>query len=84
MCKMASEVNLEFMRPDGAMYIFGRADGIQGMDLVERCLDRGLALAPGVGFGHYPEFVRISAGTDRVTDGMNILCDVLKEERWRR
>lgn len=84
MCKMASEVNLEFMRPDGAMYIFGRADGIQGIDLVERCLDRGLALAPGVGFGHYPEFVRISAGTDRVTDGMNILCDVLKEDRWRR
>lgn len=84
MCEMASEANLEFVKPDGAMYVFGRAPGIQGVDLVERCLDRGLALAPGVGFGHYPEFVRISAGTSRITDGMNILCNVLEEYRWRR
>lgn len=84
MCRMAGEASLKFMKPDGAMYIFGRADEIQGVDLVERCLERGLALAPGVGFGHYPEFVRISAGTDKITDGMNILCNTLKEYRWRR
>ena len=84
MCDIAEDAGLEFMRPDGAMYVFGRAKGILGLDLVDKCLDRGLALAPGVGFGHYPEFVRISAGTDRITDGMNILCNVLREYEWKK
>lgn len=83
-CDMAGKAGLEFVKPDGAMYLFGRAEGIQGMELVELCLKRGLALAPGVGFGHYPEFVRISAGTSRVADGMNILYNILEEYRWKR
>lgn len=76
---MGRRAGLEFADPDGAMYVFARTPGRSGMEIVEKCLERGLALAPGTGFGHYPEFVRISAGTERVTDGMHILCDVLHD-----
>lgn len=77
--KGAKRAGLEFADPDGAMYVFARVPGADGMDVVERCLDRGLALAPGIGFGHYPEFVRISAGTYKVKSGINILYDVIDE-----
>ena len=82
--EMGRQAGLQFVEPDGAMYVFARMPGISGTDLVERCLGRGLALAPGLGFGHYPEFVRISAGTGEVGDGMHILNDVLHDDdTWR-
>ena len=77
---MGRRAGLEFADPDGAMYVFARAPGRSGMEIVEECLERGLALAPGTGFGHYPEFVRISAGTESVADGMHILRDVLHDK----
>lgn len=81
---MGRRAGLQFVEPDGAMYVFARKLGILGTDLVEKCLGRGLALAPGMGFGHYPEFVRISAGTGEVEDGMHILNDVLHDDdTWR-
>ncbi|MBI1657416.1 MAG: aminotransferase class I/II-fold pyridoxal phosphate-dependent enzyme [Thaumarchaeota archaeon] len=82
--KGARQAGLEFAEPDGAMYVFARVPGADGMDVVERCLERGLALAPGSGFGHYPEFVRISAGTGQVESGMNILYDTMREHAWKR
>ena len=81
---MARKTGLEFVEPDGAMYVFARVPGADGMQVVEECLKRGLALAPGSGFGHYPEFIRISAGTSRVKSGMNILHDVVGGSRWKR
>ena len=82
--KAARRAGLEFVEPDGAMYVFARVPGVDGMEVVERGLERGLALAPGSGFGHYPEFVRISAGTGQVESGMNILYDVVREYTWKR
>lgn len=84
MSAMAKKANMEFVEPDGAMYLFARAPDISCMELVEECLRRGLALAPGMGFGHYPEFVRISAGTSMVDSGMHILYETLKEKSWKR
>ena len=82
--RMGRRAGLQFAEPDGAMYVFARMPGISGTDLVDRCLGRGLALAPGIGFGHYPEFVRISAGTGEVEDGMHILSDILQDDdTWR-
>lgn len=78
------KAGLEFLPPDGGMYVFGRVPGVKGMEVVERCLEEGLALAPGTGFGHYPEFLRISAGTGEVETGMNILYNVLRKHAWKR
>lgn len=79
--KGAKRAGLEFTEPDGAIYLFARAPGIDGSEVVERCLEKGLALAPGIGFGHYPEFVRISGGTSQIESGMNILYDVVGGSR---
>ena len=80
----ARKAGMEFLPPDGGMYVFGRVPGIDGMEVVERCLEEGLALAPGMGFGHYPEFLRISAGTGEAETGMNILYDVLGKHKWKK
>lgn len=80
----ARRAGLEFLPPDGGMYVFGRVPGVDGMEVVDRCLEEGLALAPGTGFGHYPEFLRISAGTEEAETGMNILYDVLRKHTWKR
>ena len=80
----ARKAGMEFLPPDGGMYVFGRVPGMDGMEVVERCLEEGLALAPGTGFGHYPEFLRISAGTGEVETGMNILSNILGKHTWKR
>ncbi len=84
MSREAQKMGLQFVPPQGAMYLFVRYPGIIGMDLIERCLQKGLALAPGMGFGHYPEFVRLSAGTGQVTEGMHILRTTLHDMTWKR
>lgn len=80
---MAGQAGLEFAEPDGAMYIFARMgrDPFDGMYLANKALGRGLAIAPGEGFGNYKEFIRISACRDEKTikEGMNILNEMLGE-----
>ena len=69
-------MELEFINPDGAMYIFARTKNpINTSELSEKLLDHGLAIAPGIGFGDYNEFFRISACQDIKTliEGMDIL-----------
>ena len=64
------------LSPDGAMYIFARTrKQINTTELSEKLLEQGLAIAPGIGFGDYNEFFRISACLDikMLTEGMNIL-----------
>lgn len=75
---MAKKARMEFLEPDGGMYVFARVRGMTGLELVYACLERGLALAPGIGFGYYPDFVRLSAGSDRTKSGMHILYDILR------
>jgi aspartate aminotransferase len=69
-------MELEFLNPDGAMYIFARTKNpINTSELCEKLLEEGLAIAPGIGFGDYNEFFRISACQDIKTlnEGMDIL-----------
>ncbi len=70
---------LEFQKPDGAMYLFARLPrGLDCHSIVSECLRQGLAVAPGSGFGNYPDFVRLSACQDIPTlvRGMNIINSV--------
>ena len=74
--EICKDMELEFVRPDGAMYIFARTKKpINSSELSEELLNYGVAIAPGIGFGDYNEFFRISACLDIKTliEGMDIL-----------
>ncbi|MEO9310502.1 MAG: aminotransferase class I/II-fold pyridoxal phosphate-dependent enzyme [Nitrososphaera sp.] len=78
----AHEVGLEFVAPDGAMYLFARVgkQNFDGLEFANKLLDYGVAVAPGEGFGSYRDFVRISACQDenKLKEGMKILHEVLR------
>jgi aspartate aminotransferase len=74
--EICNEMELEFTKPDGSMYIFARSkNSINTSELSEKLLNDGVAIAPGIGFGDYNEFFRISACLDITTliEGMDIL-----------
>jgi aspartate aminotransferase len=78
-CNRIREMSLQFVEPDGAMYVYPKLK--KGVDddisLVERLLDLGVALAPGSGFGQaYREFIRISAcqSTNLLQKGLDTLA----------
>lgn len=79
----ANEMNLDIVVPDGAMYIFARVnkEGFDGVQFANSTLEKGLAIAPGEGFGDYKNFIRISACQDEKTliEGMNILKSIMSE-----
>ncbi|WP_185736648.1 aminotransferase class I/II-fold pyridoxal phosphate-dependent enzyme [Candidatus Nitrosopumilus sp. SW] len=81
----ANEMNLDIVVPEGAMYIFARVnkEGFDGVQFANNTLERGLAVAPGEGFGDYKNFIRISACQDEKTliEGMNILKDIMSEDQ---
>ncbi|WP_428326616.1 aminotransferase class I/II-fold pyridoxal phosphate-dependent enzyme [Nitrosopumilus sp.] len=81
----ANEMNLDIVIPDGAMYIFARVnkEGFDGVQFANSTLEKGLAVAPGEGFGDYKNFIRISACQDEKTliEGMNILKDIMSENQ---
>ena len=81
MIKKASEIGLDFVKPDGAMYIFAKVkkDDFDANEFSNKLLDYGLAVAPGGGFGDFKKFIRLSACQDekKLVEGMNILDDVL-------
>jgi len=85
LAKKAKEMNLDFMVPDGAMYIFARInhEGFDGVKFANNLLDKGLAVAPGEGFGNYRNFIRLSACQDEeiLTDGMNILTEYVRDNQ---
>ena len=78
----AKEMKLDFVRPDGAMYVFARVnqEGFDGVKFANDLLEKGLAVAPGEGFGDYKNFIRISACRDEKTlkEGMNILSRTIR------
>ena len=81
--EMAREMGLDFVKPDGAMYLFARTnqENFDGTNFATQLLEKGLAIAPGAGFGDYNEFVRISACQNEETlkEGMIILKNNLEE-----
>ena len=80
--KTAKDIGLEFIEPDGAMYLFAKTKykNFDATKFSEKLLEHGVAIAPGEGFGDYKEFFRITAidGT-KLKEGMIILDTVLKE-----
>lgn len=80
--KIAKDIGLEFIEPDGAMYLFAKTKykNFDATKFSEKLLEHGVAIAPGEGFGDYKEFFRITAIDEtRLKEGMIILDTVLKE-----
>ena len=69
----AREMGLDFVEPQGAMYLFARTG--DGVGLAENLLERGVAVAPGEAFGDYGDHIRISACQDKKTlmEGMDMI-----------
>ena len=82
LCQKADEIGLEFVAPDGAMYLFARVNQkeFDGVQFANSTLEKGLAIAPGEGFGNYKNFIRISACQEEnsLNEGMNILRNILR------
>ena len=85
LAEKATEMGLDFIVPDGAMYIFARVnkDGFNGIQFANSALEKGLAIAPGEGFGDYSNFIRISACQNEkiLVEGMNILSKIMSEDQ---
>jgi aspartate aminotransferase len=85
LAKKAAQLSLDFTIPDGAMYIFARVnqEGFDGVQFANNLLDKGLAVAPGEGFGNYKNFIRLSACQEEsiLTDGMNILTEYMRDNQ---
>ena len=80
--KSAKDIGLEFVKPDGAMYLFAKTKyrDFDATKFSEKLLEHGVAIAPGEGFGDYKEFFRITAIDEtKLNEGMIILDTVLKE-----
>ena len=80
--KTAKDIGLEFVDPDGAMYLFAKTKykNFDATEFSEKLLERGVAIAPGEGFGDYKDFFRITAIDEtKLKEGMIILDTVLKE-----
>ena len=80
--KIAKDIGLKFIEPDGAMYLFAKTKykNFDATKFSEKLLEHGVAIAPGEGFGDYKEFFRITAIDEtRLKKGMTILDTVLKE-----
>jgi aspartate/methionine/tyrosine aminotransferase len=74
------EMSLSFVEPDGAMYVYPRLPKGSDVDIVEKLLEKGVAIAPGSGFGDsYSKFVRISAcrPESEMAEGLAIMSGVL-------
>jgi len=79
--KIAKDIGLEFIEPDGAMYLFAKTKykDFDATKFSEKLLEHGVAIAPGEGFGDYKEFFRITAIDEtRLKEGMIILDTILK------
>ncbi|MGI0042009.1 MAG: pyridoxal phosphate-dependent aminotransferase, partial [Nitrosopumilaceae archaeon] len=81
--KMAKGMQLDFVTPDGAMYLFAkvRKENFNAVDFTNKLLDQGVAIAPGEAFGNYQNFVRISACQPEklLNQGMQVIERVLHE-----
>ena len=80
--KTAKDIGLEFIEPEGAMYLFAKTKykNFDATEFSEKMLEHGVAIAPGEGFGDYKEFFRITAIDEtKLIQGMKILDTVLKE-----
>ncbi|MEM2856758.1 MAG: aminotransferase class I/II-fold pyridoxal phosphate-dependent enzyme [Candidatus Nitrosocaldaceae archaeon] len=75
-------MQLSFYKPDGGMYIFAksRKEDFNSLKFASSLLEKGVAVTPGVAFGEYNNYIRISACNDEamLKEGLDILEESLR------
>jgi aspartate aminotransferase len=82
-CSKLKKMSLRCIEPDGAMYVYPELPKGEDLSIVEKLLEKGVAIAPGSGFGDaYKRFVRISAcQPEKVLEkGLNVMESVIRED----
>lgn len=73
--------SMEFVKPDGAMYVFPRLKKLDesGDSFSDRLLTKGVSVAPGSVFGDYRDFFRISLGQPKksIVEGVKLMGELL-------
>jgi aspartate aminotransferase len=83
LCSKLKKMSLRCIEPDGAMYVYPELPKGEDLSIVEKLLEKGVALAPGSGFGDaYKRFVRISAcQPEKVLEkGLDVMESVIRED----
>ena len=80
-CEALDKISsLEYVRPDGAMYIFPRIrSGEKGVSFAEKLFKKRVTITPGIAFGDYDDFFRISLGTPsgEILKGIKRMAELL-------
>jgi aspartate aminotransferase len=83
LCSKLKKMPFEFVYPDGAMYVYAKIKDcvrVDDLKLTEKLLDKGVAVAPGRGFGNdYKQYIRISACIDeaKLNLGLDLISSVV-------
>jgi aspartate aminotransferase len=81
-CSKLKKMSLRYVEPEGAMYVYPELSMGEDISIVEKLLERGVAIAPGSGFGDsYRRFVRISACQPEkvLGKGLDVMASVVRE-----
>ncbi|MEM0075461.1 MAG: aminotransferase class I/II-fold pyridoxal phosphate-dependent enzyme [Nitrososphaerota archaeon] len=72
--------SIKYYKPDGGIYVFPRVPE-QITDFSRRLLEeKGVTVVPGISFGNYPNFFRISLGNseETIVDGIRKMGELLR------
>jgi aspartate aminotransferase len=82
-CSKLERMSLRCVDPDGAMYAYPELPKGEDLAIIEKLLEKGVAIAPGRGFGDsYKRFVRISACQPEkmLEKGLDLMASVIRED----
>jgi aspartate aminotransferase len=81
-CSKLKKMSLRYVEPQGAMYVYPELPMGEDISMVEKLLEKGVAIAPGSGFGDsYRRYVRISACQPEkmLGKGLDVMESVIRE-----
>ena len=72
--------SFEYKRPKGGMFIYGRFEGIDTTDLVQKCLEKGVVFVPGIEFGGRSDEIRFNythSNPSQIREGLERIKSVI-------
>ncbi|UCE15641.1 MAG: pyridoxal phosphate-dependent aminotransferase [Candidatus Bathyarchaeota archaeon] len=79
-CKILSETELKFTKPDAPFYIFPKYANLDSEKFAFDLLDKRVAITPGTSFGDYREHFRIALTMpeEEIKLGLEKICEALE------